>query len=67
MPYFEQTSNEPYDRHQYQLEFNGKSIIFDDYDQLRSHWFECVRNWSDCTVTVLDRKKNKKKINGGFK
>ena len=65
--WFEQTSDEPYDRHQYQLEFNGKSIIFDDYDQLRAYWFQKIRNWGNCKVNVLDRKQNKKKSNGGFK
>ena len=65
--WFEQTSDEPYDRHQYQLEWNGQSIIFDDYDQLRAFWFQSVRNWSDAKVNVLDRKQNKKKSNGGFK
>ena len=65
--WFEQTSDEPYDRHQYQLEFGGQSIIFDDYDQLRAYWFQSVRNWKDAKVNVLDRKQNKKKSNGGFK
>ena len=64
---FEQTSDKPYDRHQYQLECNGQSIIFDDYDQLRAYWFQSVRNWKDAKVNVLDRKQNKKKSNGGFK
>ena len=67
MDWFEQTSNEPYDRHQYQLDFQGKSIIFDDYDQMRAHWFNYIRNWGNATVTVLDRKQSKKKTNGGFK
>ena len=62
-----QTSDEPYDRHQYQLECNGQSIIFDDYDQLRAYWFQSVRNWKDAKVNVLDRKQKKKKSNGGFK
>ena len=65
--WFEQTSDAPYDRHQYQLESNGQSIIFDDYDLLRAYWFESVRNWKDAKVNVLDRKQNKKKSNGGFK
>ena len=67
MDWFEQTSNEPYDRHQYLLYFQGKSIIFDDYDMMRSYWFNNVRNWGNATVTVLDRKQIKKKSNGGFK
>lgn len=54
--YFEQSSYEPYDRHDYRVDFpDGRSIIFDDYEQLRLVWFEHIRNWNDCTVTVLDK------------
>ena len=68
MDYFEQTSDKPYDRHKYQLEFgDGQTVIFNDYEQLRAYWFECVRNWGNCKVSVLDTKQNKKKSNGGFK
>ena len=36
--YFLQTSDEPYDRHQYVLSYNGeKELLFDDYDHLRKH------------------------------
>ena len=67
--YFRQTSDKPYDRHNYRLEFNegNNSIEFEDYEQLRAYWFECARNWKDCKVIVLDKKQNKKKSNGGFK
>ena len=58
--YFEQSSYEPYDRHQYRLDFQeGKSIIFDDYEQMRVFWFEQVRNWHNCTVTILDKNAQK--------
>ena len=65
--WFAQTSDEPYDRHQYQVVFNNgqQSITFDDYEQMRAYWFKCVRNWKDCTINVLDRKQNKKS-KGGF-
>jgi len=62
--YFKQTSDEPYDRHQYRLDFEeGKSIIFDDYEQMRSFWFEQIRNWHGCTVTILDKDAQKKSRN----
>ena len=65
---FTQTSDEPYDRHRYLLESNGgKALIFDDYEQMRAHVCSSVRNWGDCTVTILDKKLQKKKLNGGFK
>ena len=66
--YFTETSAESYDQNFYKIEFNdGKSLTFQDYEQMRSYWFECVRNWSDCKVIVLDKKQKQKKTNGGFK
>ena len=66
--YFKQSSDKPYDRHQYQIVINkDQSIIFDDYDQLRAYWFECARNWNGCKVNVLDVKQKNKKSTGGFK
>jgi hypothetical protein len=66
--FFEQTSDKPYDRHAYRIEMkDGRSIVVDDYTRLRSIWFEQVRNYTGCTITVLDIKQNKKKSNGGFK
>ena len=39
--YFKQTSNEPYDRHKYRLTLkSGKAIVVEDYDILRSLWFQ---------------------------
>jgi len=64
--YFEQSSYESYDRHLYRLDFQeGKSITFDDYEQLRAFWFEQIRNWHGCVVTVLD--KDAKKESGSTK
>tara|TARA_Y100000592_G_C5281004_1_gene226265 strand:- start:96 stop:323 length:228 start_codon:yes stop_codon:yes gene_type:complete len=64
--YFIQTSDAPYDRHEYVLSYNGeKELLFNDYEHLRAYWFEAVRNFSGCTVQVLDIKKKKSK--GGFK
>lgn len=53
--YFTQTSDEPYDRHTYELVLpSGKTLVFQDYEHLRSIWFEAARNWSGCVVNVLD-------------
>ena len=66
--YFTQTSDGSYDRHTYTVVFkNKKTLTFDDYEQMRAYWFQCVRNWKDCKVNVLDKKQTKKKSNGGFK
>jgi hypothetical protein len=41
------------------------SVIIEDYEMLRAIWFEKCRNFSGCTVEVLDYK-TKKKSKGGF-
>ena len=39
--YFTQTSDGSYDRHFYRIVLtNGKSIMVDDYEQMRSFWFQ---------------------------
>jgi len=53
--YFEQTSDKPYNRHKYKIVFgDGKSIIMNNYEELRRVWFEYIRNWNDVKVEVLD-------------
>ena len=65
---FTQTSDDPYDRHAYRLNVPGSnSVVIEDYELLRAIWFEKCRNFTGCTVDVLDKKQNKKKTNGGFK
>ena len=66
--WFPQTSNEPYDRHDYRFVFrNGESIIFNSYDLLMEQWFNTPALFKS-HVEVLDKphtqNKNKK---GGFK
>jgi len=52
---FEQTCNKPYDRHNYKLIFSsGKSIVFDNYEDLRRVWWETSNKFLDY-VEVLDR------------
>ena len=66
--YFTQTSDGLYDRHVYKLNVpNRDSVILEDYETLRRVWFESIRNYTGCTVEVMDSKQTKKKINGGFK
>jgi len=56
--YFTCTSDESYDRHTYKLVGDDKkSVIFDSYEHLRLYWFENARNWKNCSVQVLDKKK----------
>ena len=51
--YFKQTSDAPYDRHKYRLTLkSGKSLILEDYEMLRSLWFQ-YNSYAD-RVDVLD-------------
>ena len=55
MSYFTSTSNAPYDRHRYKLIFkNKKAAIFDDYEVLRTAWFEWASTNQLDRVEILD-------------
>ena len=65
--YFTDTSDEPYDRHQYEFVYsNGQSRVFDSWEETRSEWFNIPLQFKS-HINVLDRKQKKKKSNGGFK
>lgn len=62
--YFTQTSDGPYDRHNYRIHLtNGKSIVLDDYEQVRNLWFQYEKRFLK-VIEVLDKKA---KSSGGFK
>ena len=50
------TSDEPYDRHYYRVELNGKSYTFEDYLQVRQVCYK-----TDAVVHICDYKKTKKR------
>ena len=59
---FKQTSDEPYDRHDYKLiTDNGGELVFDNYEDVQLYWFQHGGNFLS-HIEVLDKKKNK-----GFK
>ena len=63
---FSQTSNGPYDRHDYKLVYsNGQSKVFSDYMELQATWFQTPSQFLG-HVEVLDKKKEKK-LTKGFK
>jgi hypothetical protein len=63
MKIFQQTSNEPYLRHDYKLIFeNGREVIFDNYEDVQVTWFQRSGNFLS-HIEVLDRKQEAK----GFK
>ena len=57
MKHFTCTSTEPYDRHLYQVEIQGKKYTFDDYDKVRQVCYK-----TDAVVYVIDNKKTRKRV-----
>ena len=49
------TSDQPYNRHKYKLVFvDGRSIVFDDYSQMKQTWMQFSQVCSH--VDVVDKK-----------
>jgi hypothetical protein len=64
--YFQQTSNEPYIRHDYKVHYtNKKPEIFDNYEDVQRTWFQTTNQFLDY-VEVLDKKQPKNKKSKGF-
>ena len=64
METFTQTSHEPYLRHDYKVHFtNGKSVIFDNYEDVQRTWFQTPHQLLDY-IEVLDHKEPKPKSKG---
>ncbi len=61
---FKQTSDLPYDRHDYKLVFtDGKKVIFDNYEDVQVNWFQLPPDILS-HVEVLDKKPKKEKTQG---
>lgn len=64
---FTNTSDLLYDRHNYKLfQNNGKTIVFDNWEDAKSYWFEKISFGNLDYFEVLDKKKNKIKKSKGF-
>ena len=62
--FFEQTSDLPYDRHLYRLVLtDGRAHDFDDYEHVRSVWFELPSMFTS-HIDVLDKPKVKEESKG---
>lgn len=56
---FKQTSDLPYDRHNYKLVLsNGKEIIFEDYEDVQVTWFQTPYQFLS-HIEVLDKVESK--------
>jgi hypothetical protein len=64
--FFQQTSDEPYNRHDYKLVYvNGNHKVFDNHEDFMSTWFQTA-NMLLSHGEVLDKKIKKKTKSGGF-
>lgn len=63
MEVFRQTSDVPYDRHNYEIVLKtGKTVFFDDWEGAQGYWFvhQQIPDYLDY-VNVLDKSKKKSK------
>ena len=64
MEVFQQTSDSPYNRHNYELILkNGKTVFFDDWTDVQGYWFvhQQIPDYLDF-INVLDKSKRKEKV-----
>ena len=65
--WFTHTSDKPYDRHTYNLcTKNNKSLVFDDYEQLRAAWFQTCHLGQLSHVEILDAQPVRTSDSKGF-
>ena len=66
LQWFEQTSNEHYNRHDYKLVYtNGETKVFENYQDFMATWFQYPKQLLS-HGEVLDKKTKKKTKSGGF-
>ena len=64
--FFEQTSDEPYDRHNYRLVTNdGQCVESDDWQTIAGCWFQLPGMFKS-HIEVLDKPNNKRPRPSGF-
>ena len=60
--YFSQTSEAPYDRHNYKIVCKDKSFVVESWDEVQEYWWNNMYIQTP-TIEVLDKPKSNK----GFK
>lgn len=66
LQWFDQTSNEPYNRHDYKLVYtNGETKVFEEHQEFMAAWFQYPKQLLS-HGEVLDKKIKKKTKSGGF-
>ncbi len=53
--FFEQTCYKPYDRHQYKIVCESKSIVVESWDEVQEYWWN-NREINPPVIEVLDKK-----------
>ena len=61
--FFEQTSNEPYDRHHYKIVCQDQSFVVQSWQEVIEYWWN-RRHFVSPVIEVIDKPKPKSK---GFK
>ena len=62
--FFEQTSNEPYERHDYKLVYtDGNFKVFNTFEEFQATWFQTA-NMFLSHAEVLDKKTKQKTLKG---
>ena len=61
--FFEQTSNEPYDRHHYKIVCQDQSFVVQSWQEVIEYWWN-GRQFTPPVIEVIDKPKPKSK---GFK
>ena len=61
--FFEQTSDEYYDRHHYKIVCKNKSVVLKSWDEVQEYWWNNIALNPDMIVEVIDKPKTTK----GFK
>ena len=57
--YFSQTSEAPYDRHNYKIVCKDKSFVVESWDEVQEYWWNNMHIQTP-TIEVLDKPKSNK-------
>ena len=61
--FFEQTCYKPYDRHDYKIVCESKTIVVESWEEVQEYWWNNIAINPDMIVEVIDKPKTTK----GFK
>ena len=62
--YFSQTSNEPYDRHDYKIVYKDRSFVVESWEEVQEYWWNNSHKFELPVIEVIDKPKTKKKSKG---